>query len=103
MEIVRIQYRTQDLHCSLLSFVRFGQIEGMSDICKFVKMKNLSVFLSASMLVINCLSTCLSVGLSVCFFVYLSVCPCLLSYLSAFVYSWSVICESIDRSVCTVV
>ena len=34
----------------------------MSDICKFVKKKNLSVFLSASMLVINCLSPCLSVG-----------------------------------------
>ena len=63
METVRTQYRTQDPHCSPLSFVRLGQTEGMSDICKFVKMKNLSVFLSASMLVINCLSTCLSVGL----------------------------------------
>ena len=92
MEIVRIQYRTQDLHCSLLSFVRFGQIEGMSDICKFVKMKNLSVFLSASMLVINCLSTCLSVGLSVCFFrlsisppvffiIYVCICLQLVCYL----------------------
>ena len=73
MEIVRIQYRTQDLHCSLLSFVRFGQIEGMSDICKFVKMKNLSVFLSASMLVI--LSVHLSVSGPFSLFFRLSISP----------------------------
>ena len=77
----------------------------MSDICKFVKMKKLALSLFIDLYVgksmINCLSLCVSGGLSVCLFRISNSLPVFLSYLSAFVYSKSVICKSIDRSVCT--